>query len=746
MTDATNRFFQLTGLNHWTTFMKEWSGMIVMSRMAESIDKVGRGAVPVRLNRGMRRQILARQLGGEDALGPAFAYRLPGEESVNINPRSARQTYDLMQKFEEKVPETARQFGGSGSEATRDALAKETGLSRAFVDVILDGFYGSVAKSVDRRQFSVKQFKNYEEFENFMLSHESAHHLLGMTIIGRFRMHRKGDVKWKAGLEDEDLIRSMEETFERYWKDEAFQAEINRGAWDAIAQQGDPAAMRRNEPDKFSELMAEFVSTRIEEVIADKMGRIGRGVVEQDDITKLARVGIDSEMAKRIDAEMKQHGEWVDGVHLPGTEKWTDAEARRVYRGALAAEVDRTIVTPGIGERPHFVSSELGSIFAQFKSFAMASQSRMLIGGIQDPQRAKFLTGVALMVAAGMAADSVRDRVRGRERPRDLKERIVRGVNRSGMLGWFADVNNAVESVSHNAIGIYPLLGEGHHGDNSWQWQAGTLGPTFGTLANAITAAHYAGSGGGTMSWEQASAFRKLVPGNNLWFATRAFDEMPTELMAANRLNSDERYAKTPAFFEGMPQLAVERDSLELPDIGSAIKSAVSGVGKRIADRFRGPTVAEGDAAGEWPQAITLRDESGNRIVPPAEGRERAYQHALQQLASSPTRDRMGLAAIADEEGRPVAIAEWSRVRGELEIIREPSATNAQVAQITELAEQTVRSLGSWARTEGTQEPSEYKPTQEDWEEYKGVVEEQLARDYNPKGNRDAIRTEEQMR
>ena len=40
-------------------------------------------------------------------------------------------------------------------------------------------------------------------------------------------------------------------------------------------------------------------------------------------------------------------------------------------------DINVTIVTPGLGDTPKWMSTELGSTFAQFKKFAMSSTQRM---------------------------------------------------------------------------------------------------------------------------------------------------------------------------------------------------------------------------------------------------------------------------------------------------------------------------------------------------------------------------------
>src|SRR5690606_21488882 len=94
------------------------------------------------------------------------------------------------------------------------------------------------------------------------------------------------------------------------------------------------------------------------------------------DIERLAMSGIDPEMAGRIAEQFRQFGSRDGALAIPNSERWTDRQAVTAFRAAVSKEVDRIIVTPGVGDRPLWMSTEAGKMIGQFKSFSLASAQR----------------------------------------------------------------------------------------------------------------------------------------------------------------------------------------------------------------------------------------------------------------------------------------------------------------------------------------------------------------------------------
>lgn len=99
----------------------------------------------------------------------------------------------------------------------------------------------------------------------------------------------------------------------------------------------------------------------------------------------LAQNGIDGDTAVKIwDQVANGGGGKVNGVWWPNTESWKDANLTRVYRAALAREINNTIITPGL-EKPLLADANMvGRLLYQFKAFGMSSTPKLLMAGLQQ--------------------------------------------------------------------------------------------------------------------------------------------------------------------------------------------------------------------------------------------------------------------------------------------------------------------------------------------------------------------------
>jgi hypothetical protein len=241
---------------------------------------------------------------------------------------------------------------------------------------------------------------------------------------------------------------------------------------------------------------------------------------------KLARSGIDESMARRIAAQFEQHGVFGDGVlgsdaagttsslHVANTPAWDDEVARDAFRSALVAEVNRAIVTPGVGDTPLWTSSQLGSLITQFKRFGMAATQRILISGLQQ-DRMNWWTGAAALTGAGMIADKLKDIAYDGdgERDRSWQERLVRGMDRSAVLGWPLDVNRALERIA--GVGIGPMLGEERQHYSTSAKVGSVLGPTADQIGTAL---HAVVEGVHGKPRQAVAAASRLVPFQGIWY------------------------------------------------------------------------------------------------------------------------------------------------------------------------------------------------------------------------------------
>ena len=242
--------------------------------------------------------------------------------------------------------------------------------------------------------------------------------------------------------------------------------------------------------------------------------------------TALASSGIDEQMAKRIAAQFEEHGTKTQYNFMANTAAWTDDLARNAFRNALNKDINITIVTPGLGDTPKWMSYELGSVFSQFKKFAMGAQQRMLMRGMQE-QDADFMFGALLLVGSGMFIDAVYHKTRfNRDYSKlSLTQKLLNAFDRSGLGGIYTDINKALETISDNRFGISPMLGESKPYGSSMRWKMGTIGgPTGGQLYNIADILF--DIGGKKYNHHTAKNVRRLIPFQNVWYLDWLFDDL----------------------------------------------------------------------------------------------------------------------------------------------------------------------------------------------------------------------------
>tara|TARA_R100001530_G_scaffold28480_1_gene22526 strand:- start:1494 stop:5294 length:3801 start_codon:yes stop_codon:yes gene_type:complete len=242
--------------------------------------------------------------------------------------------------------------------------------------------------------------------------------------------------------------------------------------------------------------------------------------------TALASSGIDADMARRIAVQFEQHGEKLKYNYMANTALWTDDAAVKAFGGALNKDINITIVTPGKGDTPLWMSTEVGSTWAQFKKFAMAAQHRMLMRGMQEKDM-DFLFGAFLLLGSGMMIDAIYHKYRfNRSYAKlPLTTKLLNAFDRSGLAAIYTDINKAIETLTDNRIGIAPALGAAKPYSPSGRWRAGTFGgPTAGQIYNIFDILYDVT--GSKYNHHTAKNVRRLIPWQNVWYLDWLFDDI----------------------------------------------------------------------------------------------------------------------------------------------------------------------------------------------------------------------------
>jgi hypothetical protein len=261
-------------------------------------------------------------------------------------------------------------------------------------------------------------------------------------------------------------------------------------------------------------------SRMIEAVLALRKGQINPKEAE-----KLLSQGLDQATSIQIADQFLKHGEEVDGVFIANTQAWDKSakEAKLAYRSALSLEVDKIIVTPG-QDKPLWMSTEWGKQIGQFKSFAFASTQRVLLSGLQQRDMAAF-NGMMMSIGLGMVTYGLKEKDAGRETSDDPAKWVVEGVDRSGLISIFGDVNNVLEKVTRGRVGMNALINEAPMSRYASRNIMGALlGPSVGTLTSAQSIIGAASTGDWSKS--DVSAFMRLMPYQNLMGVRQGFQKI----------------------------------------------------------------------------------------------------------------------------------------------------------------------------------------------------------------------------
>lgn len=249
----------------------------------------------------------------------------------------------------------------------------------------------------------------------------------------------------------------------------------------------------------------------------------------------LAEQNISEAGAKMIWKEVVENGGGAktNGIWLPQTEKWKNPEAVMQYRQALHREVANTIVTPGV-ERPLLSDvNTLGRLLYQFKSFGMASNSKIVLAGLQQ-KNWHMVSGSMASLGLGAISYYLWGVGVGGEAYKQMmnaspEKWADEAIQRSGLMGPLYDVQRVAQNVPYarNVASFSQQKSTRYAGDNLVQ---ALMGPSFDFLSGAAKVV----GGIDHPDPHVVHEFRKLLPFQNLMFFRQAVDAV--EAAAASRL------------------------------------------------------------------------------------------------------------------------------------------------------------------------------------------------------------------
>ncbi|WP_338633647.1 hypothetical protein [Afipia carboxidovorans] len=262
---------------------------------------------------------------------------------------------------------------------------------------------------------------------------------------------------------------------------------------------------------------------------------VAEGKATKKQVQMLGEGNITAAQAARIWEQFSNNGGAdVKGVLLPNTDAWTDAEALRVFRGAVARDVDIAVVQPG-QEKPFFMSRPGLNVLGQYKAFTISATQRILIANLQR-RDASSLAGLVMAVGMGMLSYKINSLAAGTktsDRPQDW---IKEGLSRGGILGVLEDANSLAAKSSGGKVDLHRLYGADKPLSRFASRDAASmlLGPTFGkvqSLTQVTSAASRAAGNkisGNPSEWTESDthALRMMALGSNFPYLPLLFNQV----------------------------------------------------------------------------------------------------------------------------------------------------------------------------------------------------------------------------
>lgn len=247
------------------------------------------------------------------------------------------------------------------------------------------------------------------------------------------------------------------------------------------------------------------------------------GALDARTLEHMNFLGLSPKRLKTIWKQFETHGEIIDGKHkLPKADDWADQVAAKQIRAAVLKDVDNIIVTPGAGDKPLAMNTELGRVVGQYKSFSFASTQKMLLSSLQRRDMA-VMNGIALSAALGMGVYIFKEKSRGRTPDYSPGKLAWEGIDRSGLIGIISDFNNTIEVATRGQLGVSRITGGGISSRYSQRGAVGNIvGPSVGLLEDLFKITGTLATGDVRQS--DIRAIRRLIPYQNLFYARNLFD------------------------------------------------------------------------------------------------------------------------------------------------------------------------------------------------------------------------------
>jgi hypothetical protein len=256
------------------------------------------------------------------------------------------------------------------------------------------------------------------------------------------------------------------------------------------------------------------------------------GKITGQNLKAMRTMGISDSMVSRFGREFLEHGNPDDDLFIANTKAWGDQEAVVAFRNSIGVEVNKTVVTPGVGDMPNIVGSPVSKMLLQFKSFPLAAHTRVTAAGLQQADAAAY-SGFLMSTVLGMGVYASKAALAGKADQLSEDSYItwtLEGMDRSGITGIFFEGLNLANHASGGAVmdNLYSILGEENPKELSRYAQRNTLNKLIGPSGGLVEDLFSVSQGALGSEWTEgnSNALRRSMPYQNVFYLRGIIDKV----------------------------------------------------------------------------------------------------------------------------------------------------------------------------------------------------------------------------
>lgn len=281
-------------------------------------------------------------------------------------------------------------------------------------------------------------------------------------------------------------------------------------AWDKYAHKAADAVMTVSGAKHWNSTMKTVVGY----LASDSIGT----ALRKGDTALLKKMGLTDDMIERATKQSAKYTTDEDGLLSLNIEQWTDREIVENIEAAVIREADSMIITPGAGDKPLFMTTEVGRTLLQFMSFSISATNKLTLPLLQERGLRPWME-VMTHIGLGAGVYAIRQKAAGKDISEDPEVLLAEAVDKTGLMGYSTQLLKAGTGM----LGLSPLSEEAafyqHNGLSR------VAGPTGGLVENLLRIPNTQ-----TSPEQRAKSIRRLMPMQNHFIMRKAYDEAETQM------------------------------------------------------------------------------------------------------------------------------------------------------------------------------------------------------------------------